>query len=247
VAARPVHFFPEHALRSSIVFAGVLAVLVVLSLGARIPQEAVAGTVDESYLPRPEWYFMWLFQVLTFFSGPAEVVGSLVLPAAGLLLLAAVPFLERSDHTGAANRPLATAVGVTAVVGIVYLTATGFGGALPYGTTLTLPDRPLTATELAGAQAYLKNDCAYCHSIQGRGGRRVGPDLANIKAKGRTPDYVAAFIKDPQSKSVWSIMPKYDLPEAQLKEMADFILALDFDRYPVKIMSKEDVAKLGTR
>jgi ubiquinol-cytochrome c reductase cytochrome b subunit len=138
-------------------------------------------------------------------------------------------------------------VGVTAVVGIFYLTATGFGGAMSYGTTLTLPDRPLEATERAGAHAYLKNDCAYCHSILGRGGRRVGPDLSNIKAKGRTPDYVAAFIKDPQSKSAWSIMPKYDLPEAQLKEMADFILALDFNRYPVKTVAKEDVAKLGIR
>ena len=87
----------------------------------------------------------------------------------------------------------------------------------------------------------MKNDCAYCHHIQGRGGRRVGPDLSNIRAKGRTAEYVAAFIKDPQSKSTWSIMPKYDLPEAQVKAMADFILGLDFDRHPVKTVSKEDV------
>jgi ubiquinol-cytochrome c reductase cytochrome b subunit len=244
---RTVRFYPDHVARSLIVFAGVLAILVVLSVGGRIPQEAIAGSVDESYLPRPEWYFMWLFQMLTFFSGAWEVVGSLVLPAAALLVLAGLPFLERSKFRGMADRPLATAAGVTAVVGIVYLTLTGFGGALPYGTTLALPDRSLTPTAIAGAQAYMKNDCAYCHHIQGRGGRRVGPDLSNTRAKGRTGEYVAAFIKDPQSKSTWSIMPKYDLPETQVKAMADFILALDFDRYPVKTVSKADVLQLGTR
>jgi quinol-cytochrome oxidoreductase complex cytochrome b subunit len=242
---RSVRFYPDHVARSLIVFAAVLVILIVLSVAARIPQEAVAGSADESYLPRPEWYFMWLFQVLTFFSGSWEVVGSIVLPAAALLLLAGIPFLERSRFRGMADRPLATAAGVTAVVGIVYLTLAGFGGALPYGTTLALPDRPLTPTELAGAQAYVKNDCAYCHHIQGRGGRRVGPDLSNVTAKRRTAEYVAAFIKDPQSKSAWSIMPKYDLPETQLKALADFILALDFDRFKVKTVSKEDLAKLG--
>lgn len=87
----------------------------------------------------------------------------------------------------------------------------------------------------------MKHECAYCHTIQGRGGLRVGPDLSNVKAKRRTVDYVSAFIKDPQSKSRWSIMPKYDLPEAELKALADFVLGLDFDRYDTKTITKADV------
>ena len=246
-AAPPYRFFPEHTARSLMVFAGVLALIMVLSVAARIPREDIAGTVDESYLPRPEWYFMWLFQLLTYFPGSFEVIGSLVLPVAGVLLLFAVPFLERSKFKDAANRPLATAAGVTGIICIVYLTVTGFGGALPYGNIVRVPDRPLTSAEEMGLQAYVKHDCAYCHNIQGQGGRRVGPDLANIKAKGRTVADLTAFIKDPQSKSRWSIMPKYNLSEAELKALTDFVLCLDFDRHHAKTITREDVIKGGVK
>jgi ubiquinol-cytochrome c reductase cytochrome b subunit len=240
-------FFPEHTARSLMVFAGVFAVILILSALARIPKEDIAGTVDETYLPRPEWYFMWLFQLLTYFPGSSEVIGSLVLPLAGVLLLFGVPFLERSQFKDAADRPLATAAGVTAIIGIVYLTVTGFGGALPYGRIVRVPDRPLSTAEKLGMQAYVRHDCAYCHNIQGLGGRRVGPDLANMKAKGRTVADLTAFIKNPQSKSTWSIMPKYDLSEAELKNLADFVLGLDFDRYPAKTIAREDVTKDGAQ
>jgi ubiquinol-cytochrome c reductase cytochrome b subunit len=242
-ATRPYRFFPEHLARSMVVFAAVLAIILALSAWGRIPKELVAGTVDESYLPRPEWYFMWIFQLLTYFSGSTEVIGSLVLPVAGVLLLFALPFLERSKFLGMASRPLATAAGLAAILGIVYLTLTGFGGARPYGNIILVPDRALTPTETLGLQAYVKHDCAYCHTILGQGGLRVGPDLSNIKAKKRTVDYVSAFIKNPQSKSTWSIMPKYDLPEAELKALADFVLGLDFDRYDTKTITKADVVR----
>ena len=240
---RRYRFFPEHLARSMVIFAVVLGLILVLSLLVPIPREEIAGTVDESYLPRPEWYFMWLFQLLTYFPGSTEVIGTLVVPIVGVLLLFALPFLEGSKFLGAAHRPLATAAGVTAIIGIVYLTLTGFDGARPYGDRIRVPDRALTPTETLGLQAFVKNDCAYCHHIQGRGGRRVGPDLANIKAKGRTTEYVAAFIKNPQSKSVWSIMPKYDIPEAEQKALADFVLGLDFDRSGARTVTKEEVVK----
>ena len=238
-------FFPEHTARSLMVFAGVLGLILVLSVFAHIPKEDIAGTVNETYLPRPEWYFMWLFQLLTYFPGSFEVIGSLVLPVAGVLLLLFLPLLEQSEFKGAADRPLATAAGVTGIICIIYLTVTGFGGALPYGRVVRVPDRPLTSAEEKGMQAYVKHDCAYCHNIQGQGGRRVGPDLANIKAKGRTAADLIAFIKNPQSKSAWSIMPKYDLPEEELKALADFVLGLDFSRHNAKTITQEDVIQIA--
>ena len=70
-----------------------------------------------------------------------------------MLLLFALRFLERSKFLGMANRPLATAAGLAAIVGIVYLTLTGFGGARPYGNIILVPDRALTPTETLGLQA----------------------------------------------------------------------------------------------
>jgi len=239
---RLYRFFPEHLARSSVVFLGVFFILILLSVFGEIPKEEIAGTVDESYLPRPEWYYMWLFQLLTYFSGSTEVIGSIGIPTAGVLLLFGLPFLEKSKFLGAANRPLATSVGVTSIICIVYLTITGFSGTFPYGDTVTIPDRELTRNENLGLRVYVEQDCAYCHNIQGRGGRRVGPDMANMKAKDRTAENLKLFIKDPKSQNALAVMPGYDLKPEELSGLADFILALDFSTYKEKTIKKEAVA-----
>ncbi|MEK7407224.1 MAG: cytochrome b N-terminal domain-containing protein [Acidobacteriota bacterium] len=237
----PYRFYPEHLFRGALVFAAVFLVIVGLALLRTPPREEVAGTLIDSYLPRPEWYYMWLFQLLTYFPGRWEWVGSIAIPALGLALLFAVPFLGKSRASGAGQRPLAMAVGVTGVVGIVYLSLMGFEGARPYGQIFLVPDRRLTATEARGLYLFADRDCAYCHQIRGRGGHRVGPDLANIVAKGRNREYLAKYIKDPQLVSTTSIMPKYNLPKSDLQALADFLLALDFDKYPARILKRKEV------
>jgi quinol-cytochrome oxidoreductase complex cytochrome b subunit len=240
---RPYRFYPEHAWRSALAFAAVLAILLALARFGHIPREPIAGTLADSYLPRPEWYYLWLFQLLTYFPGKWETVGSLGLPIAGVGLLFAVPFLGRNRRLGAANRPLGLAVGVTAIVGIVYLTVLGFAGARPYGEVVPVPDRALTASEQRGLALYVDRDCAYCHQIRGQGGRRVGPDLSNLTAKRRSRAYLAKFVKNPQAVNAGSIMPKYELPEADLAALADFMLALDFSRQPMRLRPRAEAAK----
>ena len=237
-STKPYRFYPEHAWRSTIVYAGGLLVLIGLSIFAHIPREAVAGTQVENYLPRPEWYYMWLFQLLTYFPGKWEAVGSLLIPFALVTLLFTLPFFDRSARVGLRNRPLPLAAGVTAIVGITYLTAMGFAGARPYGQTVPVPDRALTATETRGLFLYADRDCAYCHQIDGRGGRRAGPDLSNMVAKDRTRAYLAQYIRDPQSISPTSSMSKYPLPQPDLDALADFLLSLDFSKHDVKTVTR---------
>ncbi len=238
---RPYRFYPEHAWRSTIVYIVGLLVLIGLSIFAHIPREQIAGTQVENYLPRPEWYYMWLFQLLTYFPGKWEAVGSLAIPLILVTLLFALPFLDRSRRMGARNRPLVLAVGVTGVVGIAYLTAMGFAGAKPYGQTIPVPDRSLTATEQRGLFLYADRDCAYCHQISGQGGHRRGPDLSNMVAKDRTREYLARYIRDPQSVSPTSVMPKYPLPDADLNALAEFLLALD--RTPKSVTRDQALAQ----
>src|ERR1051326_54734 len=132
-------FYPEHVLKSAYVFVAVFAGIVVLAAVRGVAREAIAGTINESYLPRPEWYFMWLFQLLTYFPGKWEWVGSLVLPALGVALLFALPFLERSKVQGVAGRPIAVAIGVTFLIAIAFLSVQGFDGPLPYGKVSQAP------------------------------------------------------------------------------------------------------------
>lgn len=234
-------FYPDHVARASVVFLGVLLVLVALSVFAHVPLEKEAGTVDPTYLPRPEWYYMWLFQLLTYFTGSWETVGSLVIPFTGVVLLFAVPWLGRSPVARLADRPLAAAFGVTGIIAVVYLTVTAFAGIQPYGQIVPIPDRELTSNELQGLTLFVERECAYCHHIGNQGGRREGPDLANMAAKDRTVDGLMKFIKDPQQVSRWSIMPKYDLPSEQLQGLAEFILALDPSKGGVRVVTAEEV------
>ncbi|MFB3826580.1 MAG: cytochrome b N-terminal domain-containing protein [Bryobacteraceae bacterium] len=235
-AERPYRFYPEHVTRSAWVFAVIFAAVVALALLRTPPREEIAGTLIDSYLPRPEWYYMWLFQLLTYFPGRWEPVGSLVIPAVGIVLLFAVPWVART-------RPVAMAAGVTGVMAIVYLSLMGFEGARPYGRVIPVPARQLTADEARGLYLFAERDCAYCHQIQGRGGHRTGPDMANMVAKGRTRDYLARYIRDPQRVSAASIMPKYNLPESDLQALGDFLLALDFSKHPVRVLTREEVIK----
>lgn len=238
---RVYRFYPEHLARASVAFALVLAVLIGLSVFVHVPLEKVAGTVDPTYLPRPEWYYMWIFQLLTYFSGHWEVVGSLAIPALGVAVLFAVPWLGRSSARRIADRPLAAAFGISGIVAVVYLTITAFAGVQPYGQILTIPDRSLTPGELLGLKVYVDRECAYCHNIGNRGGRREGPDLANMAAKGRTVKALMHYIKDPQQASRMSIMPKYDLPPEQLQGLAEFILQLDPNRGPHRSVTADAV------
>ena len=75
----------------------------------------------------------------------------------------------------------------------------------------------------------------------GRGGRIQGPDLSNVVVKNRTKEWLRRFIKDPQAISPLSIMPKYDLSQEELSDLADFILSLDFDSYGAKNISRQQI------
>lgn len=236
-------FYPEHVLKSALVFVAVFVGIVVFAVARGVPREPIAGTISDSYLPRPEWYFMWLFQLLTYFPGKWEWVGSLVIPALGVALLFALPFLERSRVNGVAGRPLAVAAGVTFLIAIVFLSVQAFEGTLPFGKIIPVPDRPLTPLEQRGLAVFADRDCAYCHQIDGKGGHRVGPDLANVVARHRTEDYLVRYIRNPQSVSKTSVMPKYDLPEADLHALAKFLLALDFSKHAPRIVSRDAALK----
>ena len=243
-AGAPVQrFFPEHLFRSSIVFLAVLLTLIGLAVLGTVPREEVAGTIIDSYQPRPEWYYMWLFQLLTYFSGVWETIFSLAIPVVGIALLLALPFLGNPDIRKVTDRPVSVAAGATAVICLVYLTYMGFASARPYGQTIPVPQRTMAAHEQRVLFIYVDRECSYCHQISGRGGNRIGPDLANIKPKGRTADYLSKYVQNPQAIRSTSFMPKYEMPERDLSALAAFMLALDFAAYPMQIIKREEVLK----
>src|SRR5664280_319772 len=94
-------FFPFQAARDGVVTLAVILALFWLAARHPAPLERLADPTDTMSVPRPEWYFLPLFQLLTYFKGPLEPIGTVVLPGRSMLLLALVPWLDR----GASRRP----------------------------------------------------------------------------------------------------------------------------------------------
>lgn len=226
----PYQFYPHHLNRVSKVFAVLFIGLIVLSIVSPPHMDPKAGTHIPDYLPRPEWYYMWLFQLLTYFTGSWEMIGSLILFGGGLVCLYGVPFFSESRLKGIRNRPVSVAIAATFVVCVVYLTVMAYAGIAPYNETLTVPDKPMTAQEERGMKIYAERECSYCHNILGQGGHRTGPDMSNMVAKDRTAKYLMDYVKTPEKMYSGTVMPAYDLNGQQLEDLAAFLLSLDFSK-----------------
>ncbi len=89
-------FWPEQLLRDAVACLAVLVVVVffiVREHGA--PLGAPADPAEQFSAARPEWYFLFLFQLLKYFPGKTEVIGAIVLPTLSLLVLVAIPILGK--------------------------------------------------------------------------------------------------------------------------------------------------------
>ncbi|MGE3884895.1 MAG: cytochrome b N-terminal domain-containing protein [Vicinamibacterales bacterium] len=159
-------FFPWHVMKDTVVMAVVFASLLTLAYFVRAPLDEMANPADASYVPRPEWYFLSLFQLLKYFPGPAEPVATQLIPGLAVGFLALLPFLDRHPE----RRPWARAR-LPYSVGMAVLAA-GVAGL----TGLGLRDRPegkaandwgllpVAGLELATGE---NSVCARCHVAGG--------------------------------------------------------------------------------
>lgn len=168
-AAQP--FWPNQALKDGLL---ALAYLVALGLWSHYrpaPLEAEANP-STAYEARPEWYFMFLFQLLRYFHGPYEVVGTFVLPVLFFLVLFFWPFLDRSLRRNPLRRPVAMgllSLGTASLVGLtIYAIATDVRMVEPASVVAKSnkiePAAPLQKLDIA--KVYNEN-CAACHGVDG--------------------------------------------------------------------------------
>ena len=125
---RDIPWFPNIFLYFSMLSAVFLALLIAVSVlfPISLPPEFSAA-IASTYTPQPEWYFLWIYQILKFsvFEGPSIAV-ALGLATVLLALLFLLPFLDRLRERNPARRPIYTTLGVIAVVEVVVLTVWGY-------------------------------------------------------------------------------------------------------------------------
>ena len=117
-AQRPTgRFYPQQAYKDTVAVFIAFAVLFVMAVAVDVPLERLADPTDTTYVPRLEWYFLFLFQTLKFFEGSMEVVGAVVLPTLAILALLLVPFFDRSAMQRIGQRAMAFVIVGLAAVG----------------------------------------------------------------------------------------------------------------------------------
>jgi mono/diheme cytochrome c family protein len=224
-------FFPEQVFKDTVAIFIAFVILFVMAVAVHVPLEQLADPTDTTYIPRPEWYFLFLFQTLKLFSGPLEMVGAVVLPGLAVMALILVPFVDRGRIKKVTQRTFAA--------GVVVLAAIGWGG-LTAAAIVTTPkpavgavidfSQPtgwlqLSPTELAGIGYFRKENCESCHTV-GDGKPKIGPDLASRSIR-KTATWMIQHFKRPSSMVPGSAMPPIRLTDAQLSTLAAFLLKLN--------------------
>src|SRR5947199_4516018 len=131
----------------------VMVVIIFMSivLGAELGPKADPTTT--TYVPRPDWYFFFLCEVLRVIKLPVFTpMATIGVPTICMILLFLLPFYDRSPERRIERRPVALAAALATIVAIAYLTYTGASTGSPNSVDMKPPGN-LTATEAATFRA----------------------------------------------------------------------------------------------
>jgi quinol-cytochrome oxidoreductase complex cytochrome b subunit len=232
-AAPPRKFFPEQVFKDTVGVTLAFIVLFVMAVVAKVPLERLADPTDTAYIPRPDWYFLFLFQTLKFFPGPIEAVASVVLPGLAVLVLFSIPFIDRGPMIRLGKRTFAIAFAVLAAITWSGLTTAAVVTTPPStesatatataGATLAAWQQ-LSPEELSGLGYFRKENCVACHPGEGKKG--IGPDLTQIEADHRNVTWLVAHFMRPSQVVPGSAMPPIALDNSALSALSLFVLKL---------------------
>ena len=246
VARRGKPFYPHAMFHDTIMSLVVVSVIAALAavwhftaseeagdaglLGPRYAAEADPGTT--SFVPRPDWYFYFLFYLLRIFKWPESVfLGTVGIPTILLILLLMVPFFDRRRERRIVRRPVAVVASLLVIASMGILT---YKGATAEEPTAIGPEALLEANGLPaddeqlveGANLFAKVGCLNCHTYAGQGAAGPGPELTESGNLGRGVDYWKRWIANPAAIKPGSTMPPFPtLTDEQLTALGEFLEA----------------------
>jgi mono/diheme cytochrome c family protein len=211
-------FFPYAVLKDSAMALIVVVVIIILALFLGADQGPKADPTTTSYVPRPDWYFFFLFEVLRVIKPPALVpVATVIIPTIAMVMLLLLPFYDRGPERRPERRPIATTAGVLTIIAIAYLTYLGAEAGSPNEIALAVAPQ-----YKAGEEVVAQSGCGACHKIGTNGNNGPGPELTHIGARIPREAIIRSLEIGP------GIMPSYKgLPPKKLNDAADFLSSLD--------------------
>jgi hypothetical protein len=203
-------------------------------LGKLYDEPADPGTIN--FVPRPDWYFYFLFYLLRIFKWPATVIiGTIGLPTVLLVLLIGVPFIDRRSERRLSRRPVAIVASILVVISMGVLTYKGATAKEALGSEL-LAHVPHWAEvqgfqnnqqAIEGAKLFAVSGCLNCHTYLGDGGHNLGaPELTAEGAKNKGIDFQVRHLENPAAVNPGSPMPSFaGLGTERLTQLAHFLEA----------------------
>jgi mono/diheme cytochrome c family protein len=203
-------------------------------LGKLYDAPADPGTIN--FVPRPDWYFYFLFYLLRIFKWPLTVIlGTIGIPTLCLVLLLAIPFIDVRAERRLSRRPVAIIASILVVISMGVLTYKGATAKESLGSELIgkVPDWAAkqgfagNPHAVSGAKLFAVAGCLNCHTYLGVGGGFAGaPDLSAEGAKGKGIAFQVAHLKCPACVNSGSPMPSFaGLGNVRLLQLAAFLEA----------------------
>jgi menaquinol-cytochrome c reductase cytochrome b/c subunit len=213
-------FFPYAVAKDSLMAVIVMAIIITMSivLGAELGPKADPTTT--TYVPRPEWYFFFLFELLRVIKPAVLVpVATIGVPTVCLILLIALPFIDRGPERRPERRPVATITGIFVICAMGYLTYLGAAAGSPNSI-----DMKVAAEYEPGKLVAAQSGCLACHKIGENGNSGPGPALTDVGDKLQT-GAIRRTLENPTAP-----MPSYrNLPPEKKQALVQFLSQLKGD------------------
>jgi mono/diheme cytochrome c family protein len=203
-------------------------------LGPLLGDPADPGTT--SFVPRPDWYFYFLFYLLRIFKWPESVILATVgIPTICLILLLILPFVDLRMERRLSRRPVAMVAAALTVVSMGVLTYKGATAQEAIATEVKAAIPSWAKKQgfsnnqqaLDGANLFAESGCTNCHTYLGTGSSNLGaPDLSAEGSKNKGVDFQINHLKCPSCVNPGSPMPPFAaLGEENLRKLAAFLEA----------------------
>jgi len=185
-------FFPYAVAKDSAMACVVMVCIITMSLVLGAELGSKANPTTTTYVPRPEWYFFFLFELLRVIKPPSLVpLATIGVPTIGMILLFLLPFYDRGPERRPERRPVATLTGIFVIGAMALLTYEGANAGSPTAIEMPTPTAikqaggPTLKEFEAGRAVVAQSGCLACHKIGDNGNSGPGPDLRHVG--GRLP------------------------------------------------------------
>ena len=219
-------FFPYAIYKDHLVAILAFAWIIGMAIFHKVEIGKPVYSATTDFVPRPEWYFFFLFELLKIFKGQNVamplIMATFIVPNVLMLLLVITPFIDRSPERRISRRPIALSTAAIIFALLAWLTYKGATSEAPTAGAGTLTPGA-SASAKAGYDVVKVSGCTGCHVI-GAGGGNLGPNLNNEGSKNRGIDWHIAHLKDPPSKTPGSAMTAFkNFSPQQYQDIATFL------------------------